>query len=133
MADRVIGGIPAPGEVDLPITRTYPLVAAFRLYTSEDDGVTKDYIDLSDYTGTAQVRQTPSSSLLLELEVTVADPQTGDDLGKVTLTAAADDTDPLPVVAAEWDLRLVDGDGVPRRWLKGSAPIVDPVTEAEGS
>lgn len=139
MADRVIGGDPAPGETDLRITRTYPVRQAYRLYTVDldDNGdpipETKEYLDLTGYTGTSQVRQTPSSVLLLELDVEVADPQSGDDLGKVTVSADAEDTTELAPVAAEWDLRLVDPDGVPRRWLKGSAPIVDPVTEEVGS
>lgn len=132
MADRVQAGYPRPGQVDLPITRTYPVRAAYRFYTSEDDGETKDYIDLTDYEVKAQVRQTPTAELLLELDVEIPT-QTGDDLGKVLVSAEAEDTAALTAMAAEWDLRLVDPDGVPRRWLKGSAPIVDPVTEAEGS
>lgn len=124
-------GVPAPGEVNLPITRTYPVLAGFRLYTTEDDGVTKDYIDLTGYTGSAQVRAETDSVLLLDLDVAFADPQSGDDLGRLTVAADAENTVDLPVVVAKWDLRLVDGGGVPRRWLKGSAPIVDPVTEDE--
>lgn len=132
MADRIQAGIPAPGEADLPITRSYPVSAAFRFYTTDDGGVTKDYLDLTDYTVSAQVRRTPTSPVILELDVEIP-AQTGDDLGKVTVSADADATDELTAMPAEWDLRLVDGDGVPRRWLKGSAPISDPVTEEEGS
>jgi hypothetical protein len=125
----VDAGITKPGEVNLRITRTYPVLQVFRLYTTSDGGVTKDYIDLTGYTGEAQVRAHPDGVLLLDLVVVVADPQSGDDAGKVTVSATADDTSGLVERVARWDLRLVDPDGVPRRWLKGAAPIDDPVTE----
>lgn len=140
-------GTSKPGAVNLPITRTYPVDAWFRLYTvtlddngnpvRDDDGnVVKNYLDFTDYTGTAQVRAETDSALLLDTVVSFEVPPfaaEGEVLGWVHVFADADETEDLVVVVAKWDLRLVDPDGVPRRWLKGSAPIEDPVTEEEGS
>jgi len=124
----VDAGVPLPSKVDLPIYRGDSINAPFRLYSTPDGGVTKNYWDLTGYTGHAQVRRNvQSADVLLELTVTVADPQTGSDKGRVTVTADGVDTTDLPVTCAVWDLELANGADV-RTWLRGEADITGDVT-----
>lgn len=132
MADVVNAGVPEPAVVNLPIYRGDPVYAPFRLYTTTDGGVTKDYYDLTGYTINAQVRKHPDDTdVLLELTVTVPT-QTGDDLGRFLLEAAETDTAGLPALVARWDVQLTDTGGVRRTWMRGAVPITGDVTREVG-
>lgn len=120
-------GLPPPAQVDLPVYRGDPVDASFRLYSTPDRGVTKTYLDLTGYTGRAQVRSSADDDVvLLELVVEVADPQEGDLLGVVMISSGP--TGDVPPGFAVWDLELTPPGGSPRTWLAGAVPVTGDVT-----
>lgn len=126
----VNAGVPEPAVVNLPIYRGDPVYAPFRLYSTDDGGVTKTYFDLTGYEIVAQVRRHPDDTdVLLDLTVTVPT-QTGDDVGRFLVEADELDTADLPAVVARWDCQLTDGDGVRRTWMRGAVPITGDVTRS---
>ncbi len=124
----VQAGVPLPSRVDLPIYRGDNVDAPFRLYSTPDNGVTKNYYDLTGYTGHAQVRRTAGSEVLLELDVAIVLPQTGSDKGKILVTADGDDTEVMPCSCLKWDLELTDPQGGRRTWLRGEADVTCDIT-----
>lgn len=121
-------GLPRPADVDLPVYRGDPITAVFRLYSTPDAGITKNYLDLSGYEGRAQIRREADGVLLVELAVAIADPQTGNNRGRFSVNGTAEQTAVLAPGVNVWDLELTPPGGQPRTWMAGAAPVEADVT-----
>lgn len=91
------------------------------------NGTPDAYMNLTGYTGKAQVRETIAAPTpAAEFAVTVLDQVATPGGVKIALTAA--ETAAIPVKAHVWDLQLTSGAGATRTWLKGDVTIIGEVT-----
>lgn len=106
-----------------------------RIGFKANDG-SKTYMDLTGYTGKADIRSAAGSpTLIASITVTVAADQslTGGTRGVVTLTIPNATTAGIPVTVTpslyKWDLQLTDTNGKKRTYLAGDVEVVADVTK----
>lgn len=81
-------------------------------------------IDLTGYTGLAQIRDRAGGTLLAEITVVIADPESGD----LVISLTASQTRALPA-SAVWDLELDAGESSTHTIVYGVVVVTPDVTE----
>lgn len=82
---------------------------------------------LVGYTGKAQIRSTPESTLVLEeFHLEFVEPRTS---GRVSFSLSATETAALVFTTAAYDLFIVSPTGIKSKLLKGSVTVVPSVTK----
>lgn len=101
----------------------------FSLFVRLKDGATQAYLDLTGYTGQAQLRRQKSDPTALEtFTVAIASPQSGDTLGGVYITMTKVQTAALDGIGV-WDFELTDAVPFTRTYLAGAFTVTPEVTK----
>jgi hypothetical protein len=105
-----------PAQSDLKLYRGDYFEMVVRLLSGAFDGaayVPGAPLDLTDWTGKAQIRATPDAAglPLAEFHVDVLQPQSGQNLGMVRLWLDDTETKDLVFTSAVWDFQLTEPGG----------------------
>lgn len=87
---------------------------------TDEDG---DIIDLTDFTGAAQMRKHYTSVTAYEFTVNISEAS-----GEVTLSMTANTTDNIPAGRYVYDCELTDDNGVKSRIVEGIVTVTPGVT-----
>jgi hypothetical protein len=101
-----------------------------RLRGRAPDGTLLDYIDLTGYTSKAQLRLTDDATVVAaEITCVIANPQTGADKGKITLSLTHAQTE---VLAGEfqWDWQMTNPAGKVKTYFTGTFSFERDTTRA---
>lgn len=110
--------------LNLEVTRTNSFYKPLGL--TERDGTV---IDLTGYSGRAQMRDRASNALLAEFDVTIDDPETGIVVIRLTVTQ----TTALTLAGGVWDIKLIldaDAENNTHTIAGGSVTVVQSVTDS---
>lgn len=122
--------MPLPVGKNLTIYKGDSFEFSFRLRARDANGDPAGYVDLSGCTAKAQVRASEDATSVMAEFTAEVPVQTGEDLGRVTLSLTPAQTGDPTFQAGKWDVQLTWPDGAIKTYLSGSVAVTKEVTRA---